>query len=219
MQGLAYDVDAKILKKDRLDVFELKSITKKRRHEFVPQLATTLNDPFVQTIAIGLRYAYHINEGMAFELSGAFAYSTKSGLVDQLRQSGENSLLRPTSGDPPTAEFNPSIVLPKVYASGSLVWSPLVGKFAMGREVVDMNVYLVAGVGYVMTNYANRLLHLPALNFGIGWRTFLSKWLCLNIEVRDMIFSQEIKGVNVLLHSVFFNVGFGLMLPTLPNYG
>lgn len=215
---------AKPLTKDRVDVFQLKSITKKQRHEFTPQFALTLNDPFVQTITLGLSYAFHLNEGLAFELTGRFAFSSITPLIEQMRTSGDKAILRPNGGGSADDEFNPALSFPQVYASGSLVWSPFVGKFTLGAAIVDMNIYLLAGAGYVMSNRANQQQHLPSANFGIGFRFFLAKWLSLRIDVRDVIYGQQLQTlsrpeVNMLVHNVFVNIGFGIFLPFTPNYG
>ncbi len=211
------------LKRDRIDTFQLKSVTIKQRHEFTPEFATSLNDPYINTMLVGLRYAYHINEGIAFELSASFAYALETPLVEQLRTSGEEAILRDISGAQSNREFNPTLTRPQIFASGNLIWSPLIGKFAIGNSVFDTNIYLSVGAGYVMTNFANRQFHLPSFNFGLGWRTFLAKWLTFRLDLRDVVYTQKFEGsgvnADVLVHNVFFTIGLGILLPFEPIYG
>ena len=79
LQGFS-PTEAAPLSKDRVDVLQLKSITKKRRHELTPLLSLGLNDSFVQVMTVGLGYTYHLTEGFAFELRGAYAFSSKKTL-------------------------------------------------------------------------------------------------------------------------------------------
>jgi outer membrane beta-barrel protein len=211
-------VEAEPLKADRVDVFQLKSITKKRRHELTPLFSVGLNDPYVQVMTVGLSYAYHITEGFSFELRGAYSFSPALGLVNEMRQSGPNALLQPIDGSVSSDKFNPSITRPQFFAFGTFLWSPLVGKFSIGKSVIDFDIYLSAGVGYVRTIESNVARNLVGVDFGIGWRIFLARWLTLRLDLRDTIYSQQVFNTNILTHNVFFTVGLGFLFPGTPQY-
>ena len=217
LQGFS-PTEAAPLTKDRVDVLQLKSITKKRRHEFTPLFSLGLNDSFVQVMTLGLGYTYHLTEGFAFELRGAYAFSSSKGIVQDMRSSGKNALLQPVDGSVSTAKFNPSLSQPLFYGFGSFLWSPLVGKFVLGKSIFDFDIFLSAGVGYVRTVEANEGKDLVGVSFGVGWRIFLAKWLSLRVDIRDTVYSQELFGVNVLTHNVFVSAGFGFFFPFEPIY-
>jgi len=194
------------LKKDRVDVFQLKSVTKKRRHELTPQFSVSLNDSFVQSMMVGLAYTFHITEGFAFELSGGYAFTFETQTVTDLRNGIDPSQ--------PGNVIKPQVSKLQILAFGHLVWTPLVGKFKIGKSIVDFDIYLVGGAGYVRTNRDN----LVGASFGFGWRVFLAKWLAMRLDLRDAIFGQELLGRSVLTHNLFFTIGFGFILPTQPVY-
>lgn len=199
-------VAAEPLKKDRVDVFQLKSVTKKRRHELTPLISLSLNDSFIQTMVVGLAYTFHITEGFAFELSGGYAFTFETQTVNDLRNGVDPSQ--------PGKVIKPQFSRVQFYGFGHLVWTPLLGKFKIGKSIVDFDIYLVGGAGYVRTNRDN----LVAASFGFGWRVFLTKWLAMRVDVRDAIFGQELLGRSVLTHNLSATLGFGFILPTQPIY-
>lgn len=211
-------VEAAPLTKDRVDVLQLKSITKKRRHEFTPLFSLNLNDSFVQVMTLGLGYTYHLTEGFAFELRGAYAFSNNKSLVQDMRTSGDNAMLRPGDGSTSKAKYNPALSHPQFYGFGSFLWSPLVGKFLVGNSIVDFDIFLSAGVGYIRTIEAGSGKDHVGVSFGLGWRVFLARWLSLRIDIRDTIYSQELLGSTVLTHNVFISAGFGFFFPFTPIY-
>jgi outer membrane beta-barrel protein len=214
-------VAAPVPKKDRVDVFQYKTVTKKRRHEFMPTFSLTLNDPFLQTIAVGGSYTYHISEGIAFEVMGAWTYASNTSLVEDFR-SGNRALpndwpagLNPYENNKGQKRINPATSRSQFYVNGCLLWAPLQGKFAFGGSfVVDMELFLSAGVGYLRTNQDP--YNMLSTIFGFGFRFFLAKWVSLRIDLRDHIFSQTLLGKTVLSHNVFLGVGIGFIFPTAP---
>lgn len=208
--------EAKRLKKDRVDVFQLKSVTKKRRHEFTPLVSMSMNDPFLQTFSAGLNYSYHISEGFAFEVRGAFSTSRTTALVDQLRSGDE--IIDPANPQKKNI-FNPSLTPSLFYAHGDLVWSPLVGKFVLGKRIFENEFYICAGLGYVRTTQD----HLMSSNFGVGWRIFLSRWMALRIDLIDYIYTQKLPGaggadIELLSHNVSLSFGLSFFFPFTPVY-
>jgi len=151
-------------------------------------------------MAVGGSYNFHITDGFAFELMGMYAFTYTTPLVQMMRDGV-------AVGKPPNGEvlkLNPTFGRPQILAYGSLVWSPLVGKFAAGNSVFDVDMSLLAGAGYVRTNREN----LFSTTFGIGLRFILQRWLVFRLEVRDNIYSQTLLGASVLNHTFFFNLFF-----------
>lgn len=212
------------LKRDRVDVFQLKSITKKRRHELTPVFSVGLNDNFVQLMNVGLIYTYHISEGLAFDLRFSYAFSSLTGLVSDLRASGSEALLQPAAGQTSTDKFNPTLSRPQMFATAHFIWSPFIGKFAVGKAVVDFDFYIFAGGGYInATRPGGQLSHMAGVSFGGGWRFLFTRWFSMRVEVQDIIFSQTLTNdvgaeVGVLTHSVFLSVGLSFFFPVKPVY-
>jgi outer membrane beta-barrel protein len=200
------------LTEDRVDVFQLKPITKKRRHEFVGLFTASVNDGFLQTLMGGGSYTFHISEGIGIEASGLFGTGLNTTIVDRLR-SGEGTTTR---ADGSEIKINPDFARPQIFAFGNLVWSPFPGKFTSGNLIFDVDIYFVAGAGYVRTNRDN----LFGMSFGMGLRVMMLSWLVMRLDVRDYIYSQRLLGgtVSVLNHNIFVTLGLGFVFPVNPLY-
>lgn len=211
------------LKQDRVDVLQLKSITKKRRHELTPMFSVGLNDTFVQLLNVGAVYTFHITEGFAFDLRFSYAFPLTTGLVGDLRDSGPNALLQTNATGASTDKFNPTLSRPQIFAAGHFLWSPLIGKFALGKAVVDFDIYIFAGGGYIYSvQPGGKVSHAGGVSFGGGWRLLLTRWLTMRLEIQDMIYTQRLASdtseISMLTHRVFFSIGFGFMFPISPVY-
>lgn len=218
-----FGADAAPLRRDRVEVFQLKSVTKKRRFELAPIVSVGLNDSFVQVMNVGGSFTYHISEGLSFDLRGFYAIPVLTDLIGQMREGGANALLRTNATGSSPDKFNPAISRPRFYGMGHFIWSPLIGKFAAGNSVVDFDIYLMMGGGVVLTDKpGGTSALLPGVSFGVGGRLLLTRWLTLRFEVQDVMYSQTLTGdggeVGVLTHNVFFSVGFGFMFPLKPVY-
>lgn len=211
------------LTKDRVDVLQLKSITKKRRHELTPMFSVGLNDNFVQLLNVGGVYTFHITEGFAFDLRFSYAFPLLTSLVNDMRESGPNALLQPNVGSSATDKFNPTLSRPQIFASAHFLWSPLIGKFMLGKAVVDFDMYIFAGGGYIYSvQPGGKVSHSGGVSFGGGWRLLLTRWLTMRLEIQDMIYTQRLSGdggeVSLLTHRVFLSIGFGFLFPISPVY-
>ena len=194
-------------KKDRIDVFQLRSVLKKKRHEFQPFVGVTVNDSYVNTFAVGLAYTYHISEYFGIEgVVAGYALAGLSTLSDRLRNGQELG----TSGTA-AQKFNPETAKTRFFVTPSLVWTPFFGKFSIGGSgVIQTEFYLTAGAGLIVTN---RDKHF-CTTFGFGWRTFLTRWLVLKIDLRDHAYTQKLLETSVLTHNLFLSVGVGFYVPT-----
>ncbi|MCB9638828.1 MAG: outer membrane beta-barrel domain-containing protein [Myxococcales bacterium] len=210
--GLPTKVSAAPLTEDRVDVFQLKSITKKRRHELSGIFAGSFNDGFMQTVMGGASYTFHATEGFGFEVLGLFGTGFNTTITDRLRAG---------TGTTPTPEgqelkIKPEFARPQIMAFGSFVWSPFPGKFQVGNGIVDMDAYITAGAGYIRTNQSD----LFGVSFGLGMRWMIASWFFIRMDVRDFIFSQSLLGgnVSVLNHNLMATVGVGFVLPVTSLY-
>ncbi|MCK6509110.1 outer membrane beta-barrel domain-containing protein [Myxococcota bacterium] len=210
--GLPTSAVAAPLTEDRVDVFQLKSITKKRRHEISGIFAGSINDGFMQVIMGGGSYTFHATESFGFELMGLFGTGFNTTIVDRLR-AGEGTTPAP---DGTTLKINPDFARPQIMAFGSFVWTPFPGKFQAGNAIVDIDAYITAGAGYIRTNRSD----LFGVSFGLGMRWMLASWFFVRMDIRDYIFSQNLLGgsVSVLNHNLVATFGVGFVLPVTSLY-
>ena len=204
-------------KKDRVDVFQLRTVTKQRRHELTPGLSLTMNDPYIQVLAASVSYTYHLSEGVGLELSGAFLQAIETDLIRQIRGGGEGGILKSSKdGSVPTDKFSPIITTPQFFVFANFVWSPIMAKFSLGNLVLDIDFFVLAGFGYVRSKNEN----LIASSIGLGARVFFTRWLALRVDIRDIIYSQTIQPQNIglLTHNVYCTVGLSFFLPFTPFY-
>ena len=85
-----------------------------------------------------------------------------------------------------------------------------------GNSIVDLDIYVTAGAGYIRTNRSD----LFGMSFGLGLRWMVASWFFVRLDVRDYIFSQKLLGgtVSVLNHNVFVTAGLGFVLPETSLY-
>jgi outer membrane beta-barrel protein len=73
---------------------------------------------------------------------------------------------------------------------GNILWSPIYGKLSLFTdEIVNFDAYLIGGFGMASTETGAKL----ASNIGIGLRYFVTSWLVIKLEVRDLIYTETLK--------------------------
>ena len=99
---------------------------------------------------------------------------------------------------------------PGYLALGNLLWSPVHAKLKMGESVVHSDLVLAAGGG--------RLVHDSVQGFafdgGVLLDLFLTQWVTLRFDLRDVVLVQEAVGETRLTNNIIFTGGLGLWLPT-----
>jgi outer membrane beta-barrel protein len=77
------------------------------------------------------------------------------------------------------------------YYNLSVGYNVLPGEIFVGsRFARPSQLYLIAGVGSTKFDEQRR----PTLNFGLGYRIFLTDWAALQVDLRDHIFSLDLLG-------------------------
>jgi outer membrane beta-barrel protein len=121
---------------------------------------------------------------------------------------------------------------------------PVYGKFAvLDRKLVQWEVGFTAGVGVGESEVVPRDKTYPGFtniliqpNVGVNMRFFLTKWLTIQIGIRDYIFEDKFEPTNrsqmkdptaddakrdadgSLINNVMFQVGLSFWLPTSFEY-
>ena len=205
---------------DRLeegDAIRKRLLLRGGRFEVAPMVGFTLNDAFQRNVLFGANLGYHITDSFALGATVFGATSLDTGLAeDVLSKRAER------------AEGFSSIQL---MASGELVYTPLIGKFALfGRMVINYDLHILAGGGFASLtgNVEDLQSGTPMAVAGVGFRAFTADWMALNIEVRDYIFSSALNSIanaeadgdnnaeTEISNNFAVTVGFGFFFPREP---
>jgi outer membrane beta-barrel protein len=207
-------------------------VIKAQRFEIMPYYEITLNDQFVSHNAPGLALNYYITQVLAVGLNGNWydGLNVDSDFNFQNRRAAR-------------------IAVPlNIYQfSGDLnfTYVPMYGKFAgFGDFIFHYDAYVEGGVGLIRTKPLsvidpdNRSFpdwnNLVNFDLGIGFRIFFNRWLAAILEVRDLIYSDQIEAKDVALdptnkglwydkgqhitNNVQLQLGFSIFLPTSFEY-
>ena len=93
---------------------------------------------------------------------------------------------------------------------GGLLWSPIHAKMKMGDSIVHADLMLAAGGGRLLHESAQGM----AYDGGLILDLFLSQWVTLRFDVRDLVLVNEAVGETRLTNNLVATGGLGLWLPT-----
>ncbi len=210
----AYAQDERVRKKfkDKIHVVQPKPVLQKGRFELQPKFGMSLNDAINRSVMLGISANYHIIESLY--IGGLFEWYDFGGALG-----GETNTFEivstQTRTDADAAVIN--------YMGGlELGYVPIYGKFAfLNSGIVFYDVSVTAGGAYIA---AESVLIPSAQNtfgglVGINARAFLTKWMALNLFVRDTIFMADLAGANgSLTNVVMTGLGVSFYLPTTFEY-
>ena len=163
------------VREDRIKSIQRKGFLKRHRWELTPTLTMSLNDAFYQKMGGGAAVAFYPADSLGIEVQGVYVGTVQTDMVGYYQQA--NQAL-------------PKVSNLKYYAMGNLLWSPLYGKLAfVTDDIVHFDAYLIAGFGMARTETGSKF----ATNFGIGLHYFLTSWLVVKIEVRDLIYTETFR--------------------------
>lgn len=200
------------------DAIRRRRLLRGGRFEIAPAVGFTLNDAFQRNVLFGANLGYHISDSFAIGATVFGSTSLQTGLADEVEQKRAER-----------AEGFSSIQL---MASGELVYTPLIGKFALfGRSVLNYDLHILVGGGFA--SLTGEVADLddgsPMAVAGVGFRIFVSDWMAANIEVRDYIFSASLNSVanaeadggnnaeEEISNNFAVTIGFGFYFPREPE--
>lgn len=202
----AEDADSvKPADKEKFEKYEIRVIrpryfAKRNRLELGAELSAIMNQTFVYTyMATGLA-TFHFSEYLGVELGAGYGFS-----IDK----DEKGILK--------NEFSirTEIVRTQYLAGGSLLWTPIYGKFQMpSGRVVYFDTFLAAGGGMTGVYYqydwcpgrdelpiaqqatavdppAATTKSYPGVSFGVGQRFFTDKRTSIKWDLRDHVFMRN----------------------------
>jgi outer membrane beta-barrel protein len=173
---------------------EQQYVLKAQRIEIQPYFEFTLNDQFVSHNGPGLALNYYVTQVLAVGLNG--------NLYQGLNQDSDFNFENRRSA-------RIAVPLNEYQAAGSLnfTYVPMYGKFAgFGDFIFNYDAYIDGGPGLIRTRPIpvidpdNRKFdwkNFISFDIGIGLRIFFSRWLAAVLEVRDIIFLDQIEALKI----------------------
>ncbi|MFH1131499.1 MAG: outer membrane beta-barrel domain-containing protein [Pseudomonadota bacterium] len=163
----------------RVEAVQSRTFEKKGAFELVGLAGVIPNDSLIVYVPVGVRAAYHFTEQWAVEASFEYAVPIHTGLRNSLEKNAPNIWLGVDQG---------------IRGSLDVLWSALYGKVAAGRNVLQFDLYFLAGAGIVSTldRATQGLLSAvrPDFNFGTGIRTFWGDRWVIRLEYRQYLYLQ-----------------------------
>lgn len=213
----------KIKLEDRIKAVQGRLFLKKGRFEVSPSFLLGLNDPFSQNMGGQLELDYFIAE--SFGINANFGYATditsnNATFVTPKTYLEKNDLAVPDMGRM------------KYYASLGANWSPIYGKVSfLSQLIVHFDGYISINFGVAGVDYrgwegdlSNRVeKDMGGMRFmssvGVGERIFLNRWLVLKLELKDIIYTMDLKpkyypnGLTDIQNNLVGLVGISLFFP------
>lgn len=206
-----------------------KPFLKVRRTELLPFVGTTLNDSLIRHYTVGGELAYYLTDVLAVGIEGqAFLHSFQEPFDLVARQ----------------ARRLPTVNEYKWSAALDFHYVPVYGKFAiLDHKLVTWESYFTAGIGAGESEVIPRDTKFPGFtnllimpNVGASMRFFLSRWLTINLGIRDYVFYDHYEPRNrseimfataadaksnaegSLVNNVMFQIGVSFWIPTTFEY-
>jgi outer membrane beta-barrel protein len=191
-----FNLGAEAKKTVRAEIYAVQQqyVIKSGRFEIMPYFAITLNDQFVSHDAPGLALNYYITQVLAVGVNGNFyqGLNSDSDFNFQNRRAARISV--------PLNDYQLSGDLNFTYV-------PMYGKFAgFGDFIFHYDAFLEGGLGLIRTEPIpiidpdnRRFDWHNHVNFdlGIGFRIFFNRWLAAVLEVRDLVYPEDIESTTI----------------------
>ena len=97
-----------------------------------------------------------------------------------------------------------------------LQWAPIYGKIGLVAEkFIEFNMYGAIGPTFLM--YGPQNTPTVGGNLGVGARFFINKFLCVRLEIRDIIYNESFtlpEAKSSIRNQLMGEVGISIFLPT-----
>ena len=198
------------------------SFLKLGRAEVSPHQAFVANDPFLNRYIIGAGVAYNFTEIFALEANldyaPDFGHADWKPLTTQLVE--ENSV-------------SPDISKMTFAGSLSFLYSPIYGKVAIGKRIINFDIYGAFGAGATLTNddldalqtddtderaVATQTQTHPTTNIGGGARVIFTPNLAMRVEGKSLVYIEAVNATTLEMKNMFILQGaFTIFFPTMRN--
>lgn len=206
-----------------------KPFLKARRTELFPIVGTTMNDNMVRHYTIGGQLSYYLTDVLAIGVEGHYYQPSFREPFDLVARQ---------------ARRLPTINTYTWSAALDFHYVPVYGKFAVfDKRLVTWEVAFTAGIGAGQSKVEERDKKFPGFtnllimpNVGASMRFFLTKWMTVNVGIRDYVFYDKFEPTDrsptmnatadeaksnadgALINNVMFQVGLSFWLPTSFEY-
>jgi outer membrane beta-barrel protein len=203
-----------------------KPFLKVSRLELLPTWGVTMNDNIIQHLQLGANLNYYITDVLAVGLEGAY-------YVDRNREPFD-LVARQARRLPTVNKYNYG-------ASLNFHYVPVYGKFAVLDEyLVHWETFFTAGIGFTESETKVRDPEFqPFTNFlitpnvGVSMRFFLTKFMTVNVGIRDYVFVDQFEAVDrteisgeaakanadtAIINNVIFQAGISFWIPPTFEY-
>lgn len=215
-------LDEEERRKTLIKTVQRKNFMKLGRWEVSPHLAFVANDPFLNRYIVGTGINYNLTEIFALEVSldyaPDFGRADWKPLTTQLVE--ENSV-------------SPDISKMTFSGNLSFLYSPIYGKVAVGKRIINFDIYGAFGAGATLTNddldalqtdetdlraVATQVQTHPTTNIGGGARIIFTPNLAARIEGRSLVYIETVNSTTLEMKNMFILQGaFSVFFPTLRN--
>jgi outer membrane beta-barrel protein len=204
-----------------------KPFLKMNRLELTPSAAVTLNDNMIRHYELNGQASYWLTDVLAVGFEGQLFVKDFLETFDLVARQDRRL--------PTLNKYNFGAALNFHYV-------PIYAKFAMfNKRIVHWEAFFTAGVGFTQSEVIPRDPALPGWtnflitpNVGFTARVFVTKWVTLNLGIRDYIFVDKFENVNrddtmsldeakddasgKLVNHLVFQAGLSFWFPTSFKY-
>jgi outer membrane beta-barrel protein len=166
------------------------------------------DEDFYNAYPVGIGYTYHFNHWLAWEVvRGQYMFTQEKDIKGKLED-----------------EFGvtPEVFLePRYMIHSNVILKPLYGKEALwNKGILNHESYLILGGGMIAyeKNFSNGDTDAetdPSICVGAGTRYFLTKNLCMTLEIRDLVNLKKDDTEN----NIYFGIGMSVQFNLLPGRG
>ena len=190
--------------KRKVHVIQQRPFIRALRAEIDPLFGYTVNESLIDYIQVAATARFHITE--EWSIGGTYAHYTfkdSSGELAFPRAKADFDEVQDVFGLFPEKAFM------QWFAGGEVSYVPVYGKFILFNTwTVHWDAFLTAGAGVTKTNET----HVTG-TLGVGSRLFLTRWLTLNFELKDHIYTESFKAGDETINTLVLYTGFGFFVP------
>jgi outer membrane beta-barrel protein len=199
------------------------------RFELTPSLGLSFKDPFFSKYILSGALTYHASETFGIMLRGGYSLVTVSSAAQKCittTNASGNSVSCTPPGMPILDGVAPGMILSVVELDAQ--WAPLYGKLSLISEAVGhFDLYAIVGPAAVLyggPRTAGAIVNSPAwtvgADVGVGMRFFLNHWVTLKLELRDLIYAENVADspgsqstASSLRNQLIFDLGVSFFFP------
>lgn len=186
---------------DRVKSVQPRGFIKQGRFELMPSIFVTLNDAYFPKYGPGLRLAYHVHESLGLALR-ANQYNVIPN--DNVRLAKRQ--LRSQLPD----------VQPEWSFDFDVLWSAFYGKAKLFNGIHHFDLYVVAGLGTVISETYDQDGLLLSTHIGLGSRFSLNDFLALDLSFIETVYTDRPHNngnKGVVQHILSINLGLSIFIP------